>query len=376
MDGRSLELPGHEPKNNHNNMAEILKNKAETNTAGGAFGSDKGYQNFIFRGKAGEYFGIWIVCILLSAVTFGVYSAWAKVRRNRYFYGNTILAGHGFDYHATGGQIFKGRLIVFFGVIFFGILSELHPALALINIIILMVLSPYFIARGLRFNARVTSYRNVRFDFTGTYGGAFLAFIVGPILAALSLSILAPVASKWLRCYVLDNLRYGSKAFATSVATSMLYWAWLKCVFLSFACVVVMVIATAAVYYAEVPALYGVSHILVVVGYIYFLTLFVVYKIDVRNIVISATVFAEKHKMMSNMKARQYIWITVSNILVTLLTLGFMRPWAAVRMAKYTCDHTAIRFVGDIENLYRDIEQEGSAIGSEYIDFEGIDLGF
>ena len=40
---------------------------------------------FRFTGTAREYFGIWIVNILLTIVTLGIYSAWAKVRRMRYF---------------------------------------------------------------------------------------------------------------------------------------------------------------------------------------------------------------------------------------------------------------------------------------------------
>ena len=46
-----------------------------------------------FTGKAGEYFKIWIVNLCLSVLTLGIYSAWAKVRRKRYFYGSTLLAG-------------------------------------------------------------------------------------------------------------------------------------------------------------------------------------------------------------------------------------------------------------------------------------------
>ena len=53
-----------------------------------------------FTGKAGDYFGIWIVNLLLSVVTLGIYSAWAKVRRMKYFYNNTLIDGVGFDYHA------------------------------------------------------------------------------------------------------------------------------------------------------------------------------------------------------------------------------------------------------------------------------------
>ena len=41
-----------------------------------------------FRGKTGEFFGIWIVNVFLTIITLGIYSAWAKVRTNRYFYGN------------------------------------------------------------------------------------------------------------------------------------------------------------------------------------------------------------------------------------------------------------------------------------------------
>lgn len=38
---------------------------------------------FAFHGSAGEYFRIWIVNVLLSIVTLGIYSAWAKVRTRR-----------------------------------------------------------------------------------------------------------------------------------------------------------------------------------------------------------------------------------------------------------------------------------------------------
>ena len=56
---------------------------------------------FSFTGKASEYFGIWIVNIILSVITLGIYSAWAKVRNKRYFYGNTKLNGSSFSYLAS-----------------------------------------------------------------------------------------------------------------------------------------------------------------------------------------------------------------------------------------------------------------------------------
>ncbi len=83
-----------------------------------------------FRGSAGEYFGIWIVNILLTIITVGIYSAWAKVRRNRYFYGNSYVDGHSFDYHAKGLQIFIGRAIVFGYIIAYNVLLTVSPIAA------------------------------------------------------------------------------------------------------------------------------------------------------------------------------------------------------------------------------------------------------
>ncbi len=45
------------------------------------------------RFTGSEYFKIWIVNLALTLVTIGIYSPWAKVRRLRYFYGNTLVDG-------------------------------------------------------------------------------------------------------------------------------------------------------------------------------------------------------------------------------------------------------------------------------------------
>ncbi len=47
--------------------------------------------NVEFRGDGMEYFKIWIVNVLLTILTLGIYSAWATVRNNRYFYSNMFL---------------------------------------------------------------------------------------------------------------------------------------------------------------------------------------------------------------------------------------------------------------------------------------------
>lgn len=70
----------------------------------------EGSKPFQFTGTANEWFGIWIVNLMLSIVTIGVYSAWAKVRTKKYFYNHTFAEGRNFDYHATGRPDIKGPL--------------------------------------------------------------------------------------------------------------------------------------------------------------------------------------------------------------------------------------------------------------------------
>src|SRR5277367_71111 len=64
-----------------------------------------------FTGRGAEYFGIWIVNLLLTIVTLGIYSAWAKVRRLQYFYRHTEVAASSFDFHGSPTRILIGRVI-------------------------------------------------------------------------------------------------------------------------------------------------------------------------------------------------------------------------------------------------------------------------
>ena len=62
-----------------------------------------------FTGSALEYFRIWIVNVCLTLVTLGIFSAWAKVRKKRYFYSHTLLDGTPFQYLGMPIPILKGR---------------------------------------------------------------------------------------------------------------------------------------------------------------------------------------------------------------------------------------------------------------------------
>src|SRR5262249_422411 len=84
-------------------------------------------KRFEFRGSASEYFGIWIVNLALTFVTFGIFSAWAKVRRERYFNGNTWVAGAPFEYLANPLNILKGRIVALIAFGAYVLLGQVQP---------------------------------------------------------------------------------------------------------------------------------------------------------------------------------------------------------------------------------------------------------
>ena len=345
-----------------------------------------------FRGKASEYFGIWIVNVLLTIITLGIYSAWAKVRRMRYFRGNTFLDGHSFDYHAKGLQIFLGRFIVFIVISIINVITTVYPLLAIATPFVFLALLPLLVVRSLRFNARITSYRNIRFDFTGNAWGAFKTVILGGLLSFFSLGILAPFASRWVNRYVFNHLRYGDRGFETDPKVSDIYRGWIPAALLVvlgflialglawiFLTPLVLQIIGDMDHYSEEQrigiTILGIYAVIIPIILIYVVAS-LVYRVAVRNVVMNSMRFDKIHPLYSDLSRGRYLWIVFSNFVVTVVTLGLMRPWAAVREARYLAEHSGVIPKGDIGEIMTSIQATGSAISAEYMDMEGMDFGF
>ena len=344
-------------------------------------------ENFSFTGTVRQYFGIWIVNVLLTIVTLGIYSAWAKVRRQRYFYGNTHLAGATFDYHARPKQILIGRILVVVLLVAYNLLATFSPLASLLFAVAFLFVLPWLVMRGMRFSARVTSYRNVRFDFTGGYWGAFRAYILGTALAYATLGILLPLASRWMWTYTLGNLRYGDRPVESDPRLGKLYGQWWIPAFMMVGCFLTLVVSVAVVGYAindqidlqsaapPVHLILLLYVILIPLG-ILFAVASLFYQAGTRNVALNATIIDGRHVMGSSISRRRYAWISITNVIATLATLGFARPWAAIRMASYLATVTALDTTGPLDEYVGPVRDEGGAFGSEYMDLEGFDLGF
>lgn len=185
--------------------------------------NNKKMTQVVFTGKASEYFGIWIVNLLLTILTFGIYSAWAKVRRKKYFYNNTLIDNVGFDYHAKPIAILKGRLIAFVFFIGYAFGGEINVFVPVIFVLLFFLALPWIVVRASVFNARNTSHRGLRFDFVGKLGEAVLIFILLPIVTLFSLYLALPYMEHQRNKFMMNNHRFGLSRFELNAKVSSFY---------------------------------------------------------------------------------------------------------------------------------------------------------
>lgn len=344
-----------------------------------------GAKPFEFKGNAKEWFGIWIVNLLLSIVTIGIYSAWAKVRTKKYFCNNTYVEGRNFDYHATGKQILIGRLIIIAAVVAFQVIVTAIPIMGLILIFGLLFAYPWLIVRSIQFNARMTSFSNVRFGFVGTAGQAFLVFLVYPVLMALTVYTTFPIWDRAMKRFSINNHKLGQAHFKFAAGLGAFY----KAFFVAIAWILIVgMIGTLATGFSfdvfagamrTAESNPGEAIVIVSMFYVMFFVAFLpagfIYQALVRNEVYNTTTLEGGHRFASNVTAPRLLWLAVSNMVVVVCTLFLMLPWAQVRMARYLASHTGLLPGGSLDDFVSQQQAKGSAMGDAYTDLEGIDVG-
>lgn len=352
-------------------------NKIETPPSDLTIGVTRGrdYHIFEFTGSGGEYFGIWIVNLILSVVTLGIYSAWAKVRRVSYFNNNTRLNGYGFGYHATGRQILMGRLLAVAMLAIYSLISYFAPLFSIVLTLAFTLALPFLWNASLRFTARMTSYRNVRFDWHGTYWKSLFFLIVGPALGILSLGILVPLFSKHYYRYLATHHSYGATRFEADPSTKSFYLEFLWCAFITaVGFIVLFIAASGSVSDFTLDQIVFVSIVYVyLIAAVAFISAFI-YRILCRNLFVRSLVLPGAVEFDTALNPWVYLWITVSNLVATVLSLGLLQPWAKVRARRYLAETLAVQVIGDMDGFIDSSRAANAAFGEELVEFAGYEL--
>lgn len=328
---------------------------------------------FEFKGTGSEYFKIWIVNILLSIVTLGIYSAWAKVRRKQYFYGNTRVAGAAFRYTADPVRILKGRMVVFAGFLLYSTANRFYPPAGMVLMVALVGALPWLVVRSLVFNARNSAWRHIRFNFTGTYGIAAKVFVLFPLLALLTLGLLAPYALYRQKRFVVEHSAYGTTPFAFRAGPRDYYGIFGR---LALAVVIALGISVLVVYAAKAAlvALFPATVTIVLLLAGLYLYAFAFLGVQLSNLLFNSGALL-RHRFRATMRVPAYAWILLTNTLGIVATLGLFHPFAKVRAHGYKMRQLALLPAGDLDRFVAAEVKEVSALGDELSDFMDFDFG-
>ena len=314
-----------------------------------------------FTGRGGEYFGIWIVNLLLTVFTLGIYSAWAKVRRLQYFHRNTLLAGSPFDYHGSPTAILKGRIIALVLLIVYNVAAEFSAPLAVIAFLALAAVLPLLLMRSLRFRAHNTSWRGLRFAFDGQGGGAYSVFLLWPALSALTLWLLAPMWHQRLKRYQQQNLRFGATGFSFDVGVGAFYRVYLVALGLLMLAAIGVALLLGATIASRTQAISLVPLIMIAA----LLAVGPYLTARTQNLVWNHTQLGA-HRFESRVSARRLYLIAVTNLLAIVFTLGLFIPFAAIRSARYRIESVSMISAGSLDDF---------ATGEGAADLFDVDLG-
>ena len=131
-----------------------------------------------FVGSGSEYFRIWIVNLLLTLVTLGLYYPFAKVRRLRYFHGATEVGGAPLSFHADPWKMFRGYVLVALMLAAYTGAGQFSATAGAIAFLIVAALWPALWHSSMRFRLANTGWRGLRFRYTGTRGAAYAVMAV------------------------------------------------------------------------------------------------------------------------------------------------------------------------------------------------------
>ena len=378
---------------------------------------------FEFTGNAREYFSIWIVNILLTVATIGLYSAWAKVRRLRYFHGHTALDGHRFAYHGEPLQILKGRLIAVLAFGAFAAFWHFYPALRFPVLGFGLSLVPALIVLSMSFNLRNTALRNLRFSFVRDFAQAYRLFLMPfavalagaallytlidengsfmqafrernaadgaaftkaeliPNLFFLMLLPLMPYLDYARVRFLIGHARYARLQARFSGRAGQFYLLYVKTFGLFILAAGIAGLVAAGGNHGEdkaggeldMLALAGTVLLILMVFYALSFFIYGHFKAHRTNLMLGGTRFGE-HQLVARMAPGRTGWIYLSNTVAAMLSLGLLVPWGKIRLLRYQFDCMGLQSPG-LDAVIAGERDSTGALGEEMLDAFDLDLG-
>lgn len=365
-----------------------------------------------FTGSGSEYFRIWIVNLLLTLVTLGIYYPWAKVRRLRYFYGNTLVDGDPLGFHGEPKKMLKGYALVALLFACYSGAGRFSPTAGVVALLLIAALWPALFKASMQFALANTSWRGLRFRFTGSVAQAYrsvlplalpVALLVGlshsdALRTAdrglgnelLFLYLVALPLLPWLlwRVKSFQHAHYALGSEQTTFGASI--WSFYKLALKVLSWYLLIVVALMAVMFLAIfkgavggpqggldqgPVVAGLFIGLLAVFYLGIFAVNAYAQSRAQNLVWNHT-RSPHAQFHSALRFGPLGRLTVKNVFFVLITLGLYWPFAAVAIRRMRLEAVTVALHMAPEDLLGSgLAPAGDATGDAAGDFFGIDLG-
>ena len=177
-----------------------------------------------WHGSILSLLGIFVVNLLLTLLTLGLYRFWAKVRVRRYLLSQIEFEADRFAYHGQGKELLMGflKVLVVFGIPYalLGSIPVVLPQnpttqliVALLSLALGFIFVPIATVGVRRYRLSRTSWRGIRFSFRGT-PSAFLKLVLkGSLFSLVTLGAYYPWFMIERQRFLVSHSYCGNHAF-------------------------------------------------------------------------------------------------------------------------------------------------------------------
>jgi uncharacterized membrane protein YjgN (DUF898 family) len=354
-------------------------------------------------GRVGELFVLFIINLLLSIVTLGIYRFWGKTRIRKYIWSRSSFRGERFEYSGTGMELFIGFLFAFliFGPPFIGFYAWIYfdpppqnpqdpEFLRRIGIFYLItlgiiILAFYFVHvatfAAYRYRLSRTYWRGIRGAVSGsawTYG--FLGFGLS-MLNGLSLGWTKPWADTVLIKYRLNQTTIGSAPIVCNIEAGKLYPYFAGAWVITMVATILAVVGIAAIFISFTDLRTGrtnqppMTYLVILV--LLYLLIPVVWLATINFYRAAVIRQVAETSRLSGLSFRfpirgwRLLWFNFSNFFLVLISLGLLLPLVILRYARLVAEY--LRVEGDLD--YAQVRQspdKGPRYGEGIAEFFGM----
>jgi len=199
----------------------------------------------------GGFLGLSLLNGLLRILTLGVYHFWGKTEVRQRIWSAVRIDGEPLEYRGTGGELFKGFLIVFalvllplsivgfLPVLLWGVSFTSNFAIQAAIFLVIIALGGFGMFRARRYRLSRTRWRGIRGGLSGRSTPFAWTYLWTTALIPLTLGWIIPWRAARLQRALFNETHFGDKAFTFTGRSGPLYvryvLVWLSAIILYFA---------------------------------------------------------------------------------------------------------------------------------------------